>query len=129
MELSEQTDWQDRLSSNCHEVRNSTFKQYFDKYLPVDDSMSCIEIGAIPPGELIYLAKFHKYRVTALDYIDDVDVLADIFDYNQVENYRLVKHDFLTWQPDRLYDVVFSNGFVEHFIDYDMVIKKHMDLK
>lgn len=48
--------------------------------------------------------------------------------HNGIENCQLINQDFLAWQPDRQYDVVVSFGFVEHFIEYDKVIQKHIDV-
>lgn len=127
-ELSDKPHWQARFRNVLYEVKSSFYERYFKNYLPVDSSKTCIEIGVVPGNHLIYLAKFHKYRPVGLDYIDDIGFVGDNLIFNGISEFELIKEDFLKWNPEKKYDVVCSYGFVEHFDNYEEVIKKHMDI-
>jgi hypothetical protein len=40
----------------------------------------------------------------------------------------LFQGDFFKFVPPQHYDLVFSSGFVEHFDDYELVVRKHEEL-
>lgn len=126
--LSSRKHWEKRSNYKVQEITDSPHKKYFKKYLPVDKTKSCIEIGAFPGNLLIYLAKFHKYFPVGLDYVEEVDFIADNLIYNGITTFEVIKEDFLTWKPVKKYDIVCSFGFVEHFKNYEEVIKKHMSI-
>lgn len=127
-ELSDKPHWQARFRNVLYEVKSSCYERYFKNYLPVDSSKTCIEIGVVPGNHLIYLAKFHKYRPVGLDYVDDIGFVGDNLIFNGISEFELIKEDFLEWNPEKKYDIVCSFGFVEHFENYEEVIKKHMDI-
>lgn len=101
---------------------------YISRYLLPDQNKTCIEIGAYPGGNLGYFVKKFGFQPTALDFLDNARFIVENMRHNGIENCQLINQDFLAWQPDRQYDVVASFGFVEHFIEYDIVIQKHIDI-
>lgn len=102
--------------------------QYISRYLQPDKSKTCIEIGAYPGGNLGYFVKKFDFQPTALDFLDNAQFIVDNMKYNGVEACELINQNFLTWQPEKQYDVVASFGFIEHFIEYETVIQKHVDI-
>jgi hypothetical protein len=44
----------------------------------------------------------------------------------EVSNYTLLQEDFTKFQTAKTYDYVISNGFIEHFNDFDSVMDKHV---
>ena len=105
----------------------SVFSNVYDTYLTRDETKSVLEVGAFPGQHLGYVAKRFGYAPTAVDYVDNIDVLVRNMESNGIDCH-VIKEDFLAWQPDRQYDVVLSHGFVEHFQNYEEVIGKHIDL-
>lgn len=101
---------------------------YISRYLLPDPNKTCIEIGAYPGGNLGYFVKKFGFQPTALDFLENAQFIVDNMRYNGVETCKLINQNFLTWQPDQQYDVVASFGFVEHFIEYEIVIQKHIDI-
>jgi len=98
------------------------------RYLLPDQNKTCIEIGAYPGGNLGYFVKKFGYQPTALDFLENAPFIVENMRHNGIENCQLINQDFLAWQPDRQYDVVASFGFVEHFVEYDKVIQKHIEI-
>jgi cyclopropane fatty-acyl-phospholipid synthase-like methyltransferase len=84
-----------------------------------------IEIGAYPGRFLAYLAAKYKLEATALDYNSDTVKLEDSFKTMGVTNYHIIQSDFLKYEPTEKYDLVISNGFIEHFDNYEEVLNLH----
>ncbi len=39
---------------------------------------------------------------------------------------EIIQADFLEYEPTQKYDLMLSNGFIEHFVNYDEVLDRHM---
>jgi SAM-dependent methyltransferase len=103
----------------------------FDKYLPVNDTFHALEIGGAPGRYLIYMAKNFKYHVHSLDYsnIGNEQTKKNLASANiPIEVYQ---RDLFSKNSNNdlpLFDMVYSLGFIEHFEDLDLVVKKHFEL-
>lgn len=86
---------------------------------------SIIEIGAYPGRYIAYLAARYGLEATALDYNSDRTKIEDAFAAMGVTNYEIIQADFLQYEPSRQYSLVISNGFIEHFENYDEVLDRH----
>ena len=100
-----------------------------EKHLPKDDTKTCLEIGCYPGTYMWYFNHFFKYKISGIEYLDnyiekcranmsslnvDAEIIhADLFEYTA---------------PHNGWDVVASFGFIEHFKDTELVIKKHLDM-
>lgn len=107
----------------------SDIHRLFQKILPKDKSMTCIEVGCYPGTYMWYFNQYFDYQVSGIEYVDhciqpceknmqslgiEAEIIhADLFDY---------KDNGKRW------DVVTSFGFIEHFDDTKTVIDKHLDL-
>lgn len=74
-----------------------------------------IEIGAYPGRHLAYLAAKYNLHPTALDYNSDRFKIEESFEVMGVSNYNITQADFLQHETTEKYDVLISNGFIEHF--------------
>ena len=84
-----------------------------------------IEIGGYPGRYLAYLASVYSVKPTCLDYNSNISQIEDSFKTMEVEDYEIIKADFTKHQPEQLYDNVVSNGFIEHFENYDEILDLH----
>jgi len=103
----------------------------FDKYLPVDENLNAIEIGGSPSRYLIYMAKNFKYNIHSLDYskIGNEQTMKNLTGTGipiEIYDRDLFSENFNKDLP--LFDIVYSLGFIEHFEDLDLVVKKHTKL-
>lgn len=87
----------------------------------------CIEIGGFPGRYLAYVASKYKIKPTCLDYNSDKKQIEDAFKVMHVDEYEIIQDDFFKYKPNRHYDYVFSNGFIEHFETYDEVLDLHVN--
>jgi SAM-dependent methyltransferase len=84
-----------------------------------------IEIGCVPGNYMIYLAKEFRYRVSGIDYAESLPYVRENLRINGIPDAELFHCDLFQFTPPRRYDLVFSQGFVEHFDDYPLVVRKH----
>jgi SAM-dependent methyltransferase len=89
-----------------------------------------IEIGGFPGNYPIYVHKYLKLNATLLDYLYDKNIVTQLMAINGIDtkDIIIIDEDFFTFKSKKKYDLVFSSGFIEHFIDTQQVIKKHVDL-
>jgi SAM-dependent methyltransferase len=104
------------------------FHPVLSKFLADAGGGEAIEIGCVPGNCLIYLAKEFGYRVSGVDYSDQLSYVRENLRWNGIVDTDLFHSDFFQFQPPTKYDLVFSYGFVEHFDDYESVVRKHEEL-
>lgn len=102
-----------------------------DKYLPVKEGFHTLEIGGAPGRYLIYMGKNFKYHLHSLDY-------SKVGNEQTIKNMRTALIPVKVYEGDLfsesfnkdlpLFDIVYSLGFIEHFQDLNLVVKKHTEL-
>ncbi len=95
-------------------------KPYFNK-----DSFC--ELGCGTGIILKSLTKRYK-QLIAVDYAEEsLNIAKTVLDEAKIKNYKLVKQDIRDVKNIKpLYDVVFSNGLVEHFVEPSVAIESHL---
>jgi SAM-dependent methyltransferase len=99
-----------------------------DRFLSKAGGGDAIEIGCVPGNYMIYLAKEFGYRVSGIDYSDQMPYVRENLRCNGISDAELFQGDLFQFVPPQRYDLVFSQGFVEHFDDYQLVVRKHEEL-
>jgi 2-polyprenyl-3-methyl-5-hydroxy-6-metoxy-1,4-benzoquinol methylase len=118
--------WDTYIESYKPKIINSVlFADMFKRFLAKDSTKSILEIGCAGGEFLCYLAKNFRYKAYGIDFSDGIEKTRETFICNGLAEPILYKEDFFTWVTERQFDVVCSFGFIEHFEDLDMVIKKH----
>ncbi|MDR0733161.1 MAG: class I SAM-dependent methyltransferase [Dysgonamonadaceae bacterium] len=89
-----------------------------------------IEIGGFPGTMSIYFHKKYNCNVSLLDFYIDKEMVGKMEQTNDIpkETIECIACDFFDFAPARLYDIVFSYGFIEHFNDTRDIIQRHVDL-
>jgi 2-polyprenyl-3-methyl-5-hydroxy-6-metoxy-1,4-benzoquinol methylase len=87
---------------------------------------TAIEIGCYPGKFLTILDK--EIEINGIDYIPEVESLKNLFDKEGFTVGEFINTDFLTFEIQKKYDCVMSFGFIEHFSDWEDVMKKHFDM-
>lgn len=96
-------------------------------HLPLPNSASCLEIGVVPGGMLLFWAEQYHYRCSGLDFSPRLTEVQSAFNARGVAA-EFIQTNFLTWQTEAHYDLVYSCGFIEHFGNYQTVVEKHWAL-
>jgi len=126
--------WENYYKNNKVEVDNITkvvgaYDEYWDilinscKHNPT----SIIEIGAYPGRYIAYLASKYNLLPTALDFNSDRKKIEESFRVMKVTEFDIIQADFLSYRTDKKYDLVISNGFIEHFENFNEVLNKHYE--
>lgn len=103
------------------------FRELFEKY--VKKGGTCFEVGCYPGNFLIYFAKEFGYKVSGIDMAARLlDVTPAYLQTNGVVPEEITRADFTHREHPKLYDLVCSFGFVEHFVNYEEIIVKHISL-
>jgi hypothetical protein len=92
-----------------------------------EEAKSLLEIGGFPGRYLAYLANQYSLEPTCLDYNSDITQIEGSFKVMGVSNYHIIQEDFTKYKTQKKYDYVISNGFIEHFEDYDAILDLHVD--
>ncbi|MCD2259807.1 class I SAM-dependent methyltransferase [Psychroserpens luteolus] len=85
-----------------------------------------IEIGGFPGRYLAYLASKYNVKPTCLDYNSDAKQIEASFNVLDVNDYDILQKDFTTYETLKTYDYVISNGFIEHFEDFNSILDNHV---
>jgi 2-polyprenyl-3-methyl-5-hydroxy-6-metoxy-1,4-benzoquinol methylase len=95
--------------------------------LCIDIDDECIEIGVFPGG---FINEFGKlgYKISGIDLTPRIKELNDIFQQKKYNVGEFLQVDFFSYNSDKKYKIVYSIGFIEHFIDYKSVIIQHAKL-
>lgn len=106
------------------------FEQHpvIEPFLRGGEGKTAIEVGCVPGNWLVYLHREFGYTVSGIDYSDKLDYVKANLKYHEVAVGELYPADLFTFETPERFDVVFSSGFVEHFSDYNLVIRKHAEL-
>ncbi len=106
----------------------SVYDKYWDKLIHKNDNSSqktIIELGGYPGRYLAYLSDKYNLIPTCLDFNSDKSKIEESMNAFNISNYTIVQADILTYEPKEQYDIVISNGFIEHFQNYEQVLNNH----
>ena len=105
----------------------SDYDKFWDKLVTscARKPQSIIEIGAYPGRYIAYLGARYGLEATALDFNSDKSKIEEAFKIMNVKTHEIIQADFLNYKSDKQYDLVISNGFIEHFENYDEVLDLH----
>jgi cyclopropane fatty-acyl-phospholipid synthase-like methyltransferase len=86
-----------------------------------------VEIGGFPGRFLAYLGWKYNLKPTSIDFNSNIDQIKEHFDGFGIKEYSIINEDFFKFEPKEKYDLVLSNGFIEHFKNYDYVLDLHVE--
>lgn len=127
--LTDKTYW-DNAYSRFHvkTINTCIFASIFSRLLSKNSKIRILEIGCGGGDFLCYFTKVFNYLPYGLDFSDGIEKTKATFKFNGLPEPTLYKEDLFNWRSDVTFDIVCSFGFVEHFIDSDLIFKKHVDL-
>jgi len=87
---------------------------------------SVLEIGGYPGRYLAYFSHVYGLEPACLDFNSDRLKVEEAFAAFGLRSGRILQADFLDYEPDDQYDLVYSLGLVEHFEDVQGVLDRHL---
>ena len=90
---------------------------------------SVCEIGCYPGRHLAYVASKYSLKAIGVDFNSDVQTIQENLEAMKVPEAVVKNADFLTHEPQQgeKADIVFSIGFIEHFLNVQDVLDRHLD--
>lgn len=85
------------------------------------------EIGCYPGRFLWHFGKL-GFNLNGIDQISYLDKMVNWFKENKFNIGEFFVGDIFDFRNEQKYDVVFSSGFIEHFRNFEEVIKIHTEL-
>ena len=123
-------DWESYWEDNFplkYDLGYVGYTELYKKFLKPGGS--CFEVGCYPGHTLLYMAKELGFKVSGIDYLPRVKTRTPTYlAENSVIAEELICEDFLSFKTIKSYDVVISNGFIEHFINFEEIIIKQIQL-
>ena len=107
--------------------KNNIIKEFIDKNVDYSEIKTAFEIGCYP-GKFLTIPGDKGVEVSGIDYIPQVTQLKDIFLKQGYKVGEFIQGDFLDFSSKKKYDCVMSFGFIEHFKNWEEVMRKHFDL-
>lgn len=104
-------------------------RAWIEAYIPnaEEKNNTCIEIGCYP-GRFLSVFGELGYELYGIDLADKLEKLPI---WLKAKGYKVGyfwKKDFVSFEPERTFDVVASFGFIEHFTNWEEILMKHMSL-
>jgi len=112
-----------------HLIWNVVYKEH----IPKTKGAKVLEIGSAPGEHLVRLSQEFGLEPYGVDYSESgVNLNKEVFKANNLNPANVIHTDFFSNEFHEKYkesfDVVISRGFIEHFINTEEVIQKHLNL-
>jgi 2-polyprenyl-3-methyl-5-hydroxy-6-metoxy-1,4-benzoquinol methylase len=128
MDLIEQKRWDDNyLGVEFFRPRHNDQMRLFLQNNVPKSTAPCFEIGCYPGTYLSVLGDL-GYQLNGIDLNPNTETL--LVDWLKTYGYNIGKieiKNFDNLKVDQKYDLVTSFGFIEHFIDFEKVLKRHLE--
>ncbi len=130
--LTDKVYWENLEIKPLKKIRNIEFSSLFFRYLNINNKNSrktMLEIGCLPARYLAFLSKMFHYFPEGIDFVKGSrNICRQTLINMGIKKFKLYEEDFLGWKANKKYDLVCSFGFIEHFINPEPVIIKHISL-
>ena len=116
-EYSDKQFWDNYWEKEERNEYDFLFSRLIDQYIDWKGIKNYMEIGGAPGTIMSYMFHNHNLNVNTVDFCNP-QILSSMLEKNNVKEYRIYNEDFATFDTTKhkkLYDVVASWGFVEHF--------------
>ena len=94
-----------------------------------NNSKNLLEIGGFPGYFSVWAKRKLGIEATLLDYVIHPKILQELETANHLEpnTIGVIETDLFAYQSEQKYDLVVSNGLIEHFQDTKNIIQKHAE--
>jgi SAM-dependent methyltransferase len=129
----------ERRASPRSATRFSSYKEHlfwdvlFDHYIPKVSEATALEIGSAPGDFLVRLSERYGYVPYGIEWTQQgAELNRQLFQLHNIDPNNVINADFLSEEIHQAYkdrfDLVISNGFVEHFDNPRDIVNKHLNL-
>lgn len=106
---------------------NYPFIQVLDKLIG-HRAVSMLEIGGFPGYYAVWAKKNRNVQATLLDFVIHKTILNQLEEANDLPagSIQTLEADLFEYQPAAKFDIVVSNGLIEHFNDTKDILQRHV---
>lgn len=132
--LTNESYWEKHFE-NAPVVNQNLAKQFID-FLPFFDRIPSystrkiqrlFEIGCFPGRYLHFLSDRYQAEASGIDFVRDFAPMTQFFENSGTKVGVLIQGDFFKTEPNPIYDLVLSVGFIEHFPNPTEVLKRQSE--
>ena len=108
---------------------NYPFVKLLAKITKQNNIKNLLEIGGFPGYFSVWAKRHLQIDATLLDFVVHSKILNDLEAANKIVigSTEVIEADLFNYQPQKKFDLVLSNGLIEHFNDTKGIIQKHVE--
>jgi SAM-dependent methyltransferase len=120
--------WESKTDLSVVIPENYLFHRQLADIVNKENVKNAIELGGFPGYYAVFLKKYLKLDVTLLDYFVHQPITEQLLKANDLaaNDIKIIETDLFKYQPEQQYDLVLSCGLIEHFLDTEDIIKRHI---
>jgi SAM-dependent methyltransferase len=120
--------WESKTDLSVVIPENYLFHRQLADIVNKEKVKNAIELGGFPGYYAVFLKKYLKLDVTLLDYFVHQPITDKLLKANGLaaNDIKIIETDLFKYQPEQQYDLVLSCGLIEHFLDTEDIIKRHI---
>lgn len=120
--------WESKTDLSAVIPENYLFHRQLTDIVANEKVKTAIELGGFPGYYAVFLKKYLKLDVTLLDYFVHQPITQQLLKTNGLadDDIKIIETDLFKYEPAQQYDLVLSCGLIEHFLDTEDIIKKHI---
>jgi SAM-dependent methyltransferase len=120
--------WESKTGLVFNIPDNYPFLSLLKKLVRVNQVKSSLEIGGFPGYYSVWAHKNLKIKTDLLDFVIHPEILHQLEKTNEIPEGSIgtVEADLFNYTPIGRYDLVMSNGLIEHFQNTADIIQKHI---
>lgn len=120
--------WERKTDLSVNIPANYLFNKELEDIINGRGVKTAIELGGFPGYYAVFLKKYFDLDVTLLDYFVHEPVTSSLLTANGLteQDIHIVETDLFKYTPEQQYDLVLSCGLIEHFVDTEDIIKRHI---
>lgn len=120
--------WESKTDLSVVIPENYLFHRQLADIVDKENVKTAIELGGFPGYYAVFLKKYLKLDVTLLDYFVHQPITEQLLKTNGLseDDIKIIETDLFKYEPAQQFDLVLSCGLIEHFLDTEDIIKKHI---
>jgi SAM-dependent methyltransferase len=121
--------WETKTGLVFEVQHNYPFVKLLESLIKVNKSKNLLEIGGFPGYFSVWAKRNLGISATLLDFVIHPKILNDLETANHLKkgDIEVIEADLFNYTSHLKYDLVVSNGLIEHFLDTKDIIQKHVD--
>lgn len=120
--------WESKTDLSVNIPANYLFHRQLANIVAKENVKTAIELGGFPGYYSVFLKRYLKLDVTLLDYFVHLPITEKLLQTNELakDDIHIIETDLFKYETDKHYDLVLSCGLIEHFLDTEDIIKRHI---